>query len=80
MPYISKNHDKQERHDVFVKSVERITRDFPAMLGDRKVFQKLLSFIKVLSGSMRAAVLKSMDKYLYNCRENNNMRDIVEIA
>jgi hypothetical protein len=47
-----------------VNSIEKITREYPELLQERKVFMKLLSFVKVLTGSMRAAVLKSLERFL----------------
>ena len=58
------SNESNERHDVLVNSIEKITREYPELLQERKVFMKFLSFVKVLTGSMRAAVLKSLERYL----------------
>jgi hypothetical protein len=65
---------------VLVNSIEKITREFPELLQERKVFMKLLSFVKVLTGTMRAAVLKSLERFLHVCRKNKLIEDINEIA
>ncbi len=41
---------------------------------------KLLSFVKVLTGSMRSAVLKSLDRYLLVCRKSRLIDDINHVA
>jgi hypothetical protein len=41
---------------------------------------KLLSFVKVLTGTMRAAVFKTFEKYLSVCRRQKLLDDINEIA
>lgn len=41
---------------------------------------KLLSFVKVLTGTMRAAVLKSLERFLPVCRKYKLLDDINEIA
>ena len=41
---------------------------------------KLLSFVKVLTGSMRGAVLKSLERFLHVCRKSKLLDDINEIA
>lgn len=46
----------RERHDVFVYSIERVTREYNQLFLDKEMFLKTLSFINNLTGSMRAAV------------------------
>ena len=46
----------RERHDVFVYSIERVTREYSRLFLDKEMFLKSLSFINNLTGSMRAAV------------------------
>lgn len=41
---------------------------------------KLINFVKVLTGSMRACVFKSLERYLYVCRREKRLEDIDEIA
>jgi hypothetical protein len=60
--------EKNSRHDVFVNSVEKVTREFPELLKERKIFIKLLSFVNNLTGSLRMAIFKSFEKYLSVCR------------
>lgn len=72
--------ESNDRHDVLVNSIEKVTREYPELINERKVFMKLLSFVKVLTGSMRGAVLKSLDRYLNVCRKANKLEDINEIA
>jgi hypothetical protein len=31
------NENKEQRHDIFVNVVERITREFPALMKERKI-------------------------------------------
>ena len=62
------SNENNERHDVLVNSIEKVSREYPELLKERKIFMKLLSFVKVLTGTMRAAVLKSLDRYLNVCR------------
>ncbi len=63
-----------------MNSIEKITREYPELLQERKVFMKLLSFVKVLTGTMRAAVLKSLERFLPVCRKYKLLDDINEIA
>ena len=79
LPAILSN-EGNERHDVLVNSIEKISREFPELLQERKIFMKLLSFVKVLTGSMRSAVLKSLERYLHVCRANKLLDDINEIS
>ena len=72
--------EQSDRHDVLVNSIEKVTRDYPELLQERKVFMKLLSFVKVLTGTMRSAVLKSFERYLYVCRSKKLLDDINEIT
>ena len=80
LPAILSN-ENNERHDVLVNTIEKVTREYPELLqNDRRVFMKLLSFVKVLTGTMRAAVMKSLDRYLGVCRKAGKLDDINEIA
>ncbi|CDW71353.1 dna-dependent protein kinase catalytic subunit [Stylonychia lemnae] len=74
------NNEITERHDVFVHSIEKITREYPELLIDRKIFMKLLSFVKTLTGSMRASILKSFERFINVCRQRKKIEDINEIA
>ena len=56
--------ETRDRHDIFVNSIERVTREFPHLLDENKLFVKLVAFINVLTGSMRAAVFKTLDRYI----------------
>lgn len=47
--------------------IERITRDYPNLLAERKIFLKLLSFVNILTGSMRGVVFKTLDRYIQVC-------------
>jgi hypothetical protein len=60
-----------------VNSIEKVSREYPELLLERRIFMKLLSFVKVLTGTMRAAVLKSLERYLAVCRRMNRLDDIV---
>lgn len=79
LPALFQN-ESNERHDVLVNSIEKITREYPELLTERKVFMKLLSFVKVLTGTMRSAVLKSFERYLIVCRKQRLIDDINQIA
>jgi hypothetical protein len=79
LPVLFQN-ESNERHDVLVNSIEKITREYPELLTERKVFMKLLSFVKVLTGTMRSAVLKSLERYLVVCRKQRLIDDINQIA
>lgn len=79
LPAIFSN-ESNDRHDVLVNSFEKVSREYPQILTDRKVFMKLLSFVKVLTGTMRAAVLKTLERFLPVCRKNNMLDDINQIA
>ena len=59
--------------------IERITRDFPALLSERKIFLKLLSFINILTGSMRAVVFKSLNRYV-SAVEVCGVEDLQEVS
>ena len=80
LPAIMSN-ENNERHDVLVNTIEKVTREYPQLLkNDRRVFMKLLSFLKVLTGTMRAAVMKSLERYLEVCRKGVRLEDINEVA
>lgn len=70
----------RERHDVFVFTVERISRQYPQQLNDRQLFLKTICFIKVLTGSMRAAVFRSFERYVEVARARKAQDEIDEIA
>lgn len=72
--------EKKERHDVFVHSIEKITREYPDLLLERTIFMKLLSFVKVLTGVLRSSVLKSFERYLTLCKQKKTIDDINQIA
>jgi hypothetical protein len=76
LPALLHNENKESRHDIFVNVIERITRWFPALLAERRILMKLLSFINSFTGTMRSAIFKSFDRYLAIC-ENP---DLIEIA
>jgi len=65
-----------ERHDILVHVIERLTREFPALLSERRIFLKLLSFVNVLTGTMRGAIFKSLERYLQICPQV----DLVEVS
>ena len=79
-PAVLLNEVKEQRHDVFVHAVEKITREFPELLQERKIFMKLLSFVNVLTGPMRGSIFKSFERYIGVCRVRNVIEDINEIA
>ncbi len=54
----------RERHDVFVYSVERVSREYEHLLTDREFFLKTISFINILTGAMRASVFKTYERYI----------------
>ena len=74
------SNEVKERHDVFVHAVEKVTRDYPELLEERKIFMKLLSFANVLTGSMRGSIFKSFERYLHVCKRKKSLEDINEIA
>lgn len=63
LPLLLQNEAK-DRDDIFVNVIERITRDFPNLIAERKIFLKLLSFVNILTGSMRGVVFKALDRYI----------------
>jgi hypothetical protein len=65
---------------VFVNSIEKVTREYPELLQEPKIFMKLLSFVKVLTGTMRSAIFKSFERYLYICRDKKLIDDINKIT
>lgn len=56
--------EQSNRHDIFVHVIERITREFPQLLNEKRLFVKLVAFINVLTGSMRGAVFKTLDRFI----------------
>jgi hypothetical protein len=60
--------ETKERHDVLVHSLERVSRDYPELLIERKIFMKLLSLVNVLTGTMRSSIFKTLEKYLNICK------------
>lgn len=48
---------------------------------DRQIFMKTISFINILTGSMRAAVFKTFERYIVGvAKRTGNIQDINEIA
>jgi len=45
--------EARDRHDIFVNVIERVTREFPQLINEKKLFVKLVAFINVFTGSMR---------------------------
>jgi hypothetical protein len=76
LPQLMLNESKENRHDIFVNVIERITRWFPGLLAERKILMKLLSFINSFTGTMRSVIFKSFDRYLAICESP----DLVEIS
>jgi len=76
LPALMTNEVKEQRHDIFVNVIERITREFPALLKERKILMKLTSFVNSMTGSMRGAIFKSFDRYIEICEE----QDLIEIS
>jgi hypothetical protein len=70
----------RERHDVFVYSIERASREYSELLTDRQIFMKTISFINILTGSMRAAVLTTFERYISIAKQNKDLGAIDEIA
>jgi len=56
--------EAKDKHDIFVNVIERISREFPQLLNEKKLFVKLVAFINVLTGSMRGSVFKTLDRYI----------------
>ena len=75
MPVLMQNEAK-DRDDIFVNVIERITREYPALLSERRLFLKLLAFVNILTGSMRGAIFKSLDRYVQQCEPE----DLVEVC
>ena len=74
------SNEVKERHDVFVYSIERASREYSELLVDRQIFMKTISFINILTGSMRAAVFKTYERYIKIAKQRNNLADIGEIS
>ena len=72
--------EHNEKHDVFVYSVERISREYKNLMTDRQLFFKTISFINILTGSTRSAVFKTFERYVEVAKKNNNLADINETA
>ena len=76
--YIMLN-DARERHDILVNVIERITREFPKLLAQRRIFLKLLSFINVMTGAMRGAIFKSLHRYYRTCSQEERIEIIKSV-
>jgi hypothetical protein len=63
-----------------VYSIERASREYSRLLADRQIFMKTVSFINILTGSMRAAVFKTCERYVKVARQDNNLSAIDEIC
>lgn len=74
------SNEVRERHDVFVYSVERVCRGYEELLTDRQMFMKTISFINVLTGSMRAAVFQTFERYVGLAKRSRRIHDINEIS
>ena len=74
------SHEIKEKVESFVNSLEKITREFPSIVKDRKIFLKLLSYVNILTGTLRSYVFKSLERYLSVCRENRSIEDINDIV
>lgn len=72
--------EESKRHDIFVNTIEKVSRDFPEILLERKVFMKLLAFVTILTGSMRGAIFKAFERYLFVCKRKMSIEDINEIT
>ena len=70
----------RERHDVFVYSIERASREFSRLLSDGQVFMKTVSFINILTGSMRAAVFQTCERFITVAKIDHNLAAIDEIC
>ena len=75
LPVLMQNEAK-DRDDIFVNVIERITREYPMLLSERRLFLKLLAFVNILTGSMRGAIFKSLDRYVQQCEA----QDLVEVS
>ena len=64
-----------------MNAIERISRDFPELLFERHIFLKLLAFVNILTGSMRGAVYKSLDRFikLPTCSKNERSEVIKQL-
>ena len=65
---------------MFVHSIERASREYSHLLSDRQIFMKTISFIDILTGSMRAAVFKTYQRYVKVAKQDNNLAAIDEIC
>ena len=74
------SNEVKERHDVFVYSIERASREYGELLVDRQIFMKTISFINILTGSMRAAVFKTYERYIEIAKQRKYLADIDEIS
>lgn len=68
--------EAKDKHDIFVNVVERISREFPQLLNEKRLFVKLVAFINVLTGSMRGAVFKTLDRFV----QISSQDALVEVA
>ena len=67
--------ETKDRHDILVNVIERITRDYPQLLAHRRVFMKVLSYMNVLTGTMRGVIFKSLVRY-YTVAEAEDRKEI----
>lgn len=74
------SNEVRERHDVFVYAVERVSREYDHLLVDRDFFLKTSGFINILTGSMRAAVFKTFERYIKIAKKMENIKDIDDMA
>ena len=65
---------------MFVYAVERVSRGYEEFLTDRQMFWKTLSFINRLTGSMRAAIFRTFERYVTLAKRKKLSSDINEIA
>lgn len=72
--------DVKEKHDVIVNVIERVTREFPNLLLQRRIFLKLLSYINNLTGALRSAIFKSLSRFYAVCSigERKDITDSVK--
>ena len=61
-------------------SVERVCRGYEELLTDRQMFMKTISFVNVLTGSMRAAVFRTLERFIALAKRTKRINDVNEIS
>ena len=75
-----KSLEAKDKHDIYVFSIERISREYHYLLEDPRIFQKSLSYVKNLTGQMRGSVFTSIERHVQTQRKKNKLENISMIC